>query len=196
MCLRAEKNLPRVNSLADLAWLRWTTLGPATMSAFEPKHVRYRIRPTFRNIAPLVIAEGNCGGTRCKENPADWRRRILLECRATTSCTYRTAHVHHPSDKTQRQAGPGQSQRRSRENAARSDGTQASRQPRCCLAVSRAEQEIGFRAETKFRDGLQQTINWYRDRYARLYVGIRGGRGMGFAESIADAANAEQKAQL
>lgn len=41
-------------------------------------------------------------------------------------------------------------------------------QPRRCLDVSRAEREFGFCAETHFRDGLQQTINWYRDRYARL----------------------------
>jgi GDP-L-fucose synthase len=40
-------------------------------------------------------------------------------------------------------------------------------QPRRCLDVSRAEREFGFRAEVDFRHGLLQTINWYRDHYAR-----------------------------
>ena len=35
-------------------------------------------------------------------------------------------------------------------------------QPRRCLAVSRAEQEFGFRAKTSFEDGLKGTIAWYR----------------------------------
>jgi GDP-L-fucose synthase len=41
-------------------------------------------------------------------------------------------------------------------------------QPRRCLDVSRAEREFGFRAETQLRDGLHQTIEWYRDCYAGL----------------------------
>ncbi len=35
-------------------------------------------------------------------------------------------------------------------------------QPRRCLAVSRAEQEFGFRAKVDFREGLERTIAWYR----------------------------------
>lgn len=34
-------------------------------------------------------------------------------------------------------------------------------QPRRCLDVSRAEEEIGFRAKTGFREGLEKTIQWY-----------------------------------
>lgn len=48
------------------------------------------------------------------------------------------------------------------------DASKPDGQPRRCLDVSRAEQEFGFRAETDFRYGLLQTINWYRGRYARL----------------------------
>lgn len=36
-------------------------------------------------------------------------------------------------------------------------------QPRRCLDVSRAEKEFGFRAQTKFEDGLKETIAWYLD---------------------------------
>jgi GDP-L-fucose synthase len=36
-------------------------------------------------------------------------------------------------------------------------------QPRRCLAVSRAEQEFGFRAKVDFREGLKATIAWYRE---------------------------------
>lgn len=35
-------------------------------------------------------------------------------------------------------------------------------QPRRCLDTSRAESEFGFRAKTDFREGLRQTIAWYR----------------------------------
>ncbi len=48
------------------------------------------------------------------------------------------------------------------------DASKPDGQPRRCLDVSRAEQEFGFRAETDLRQGLLQTINWYRDRCARL----------------------------
>ncbi len=41
-------------------------------------------------------------------------------------------------------------------------------QPRRCLDVSKAEREFGFRANTDFRAGLRKTIEWYRDRIARL----------------------------
>ena len=36
-------------------------------------------------------------------------------------------------------------------------------QPRRYLDVSRAERELGFRAEVSLRDGLRRTIDWYRD---------------------------------
>lgn len=41
-------------------------------------------------------------------------------------------------------------------------------QPRRCLDVSKAAREFGFRAQTDFRQGLLKTINWYRERCARL----------------------------
>lgn len=34
-------------------------------------------------------------------------------------------------------------------------------QPRRCLDISRAESELGFKAETGLRDGLKKTIEWY-----------------------------------
>jgi len=42
------------------------------------------------------------------------------------------------------------------------DTTRPDGQPRRCLAVSRAEQEFGFRANTSFESGLKATIEWYR----------------------------------
>lgn len=41
-------------------------------------------------------------------------------------------------------------------NTSKPDG-----QPRRCLDVSRAETEFGFRAQTKFEEGLKETIAWY-----------------------------------
>jgi GDP-L-fucose synthase len=46
------------------------------------------------------------------------------------------------------------------------DAAQPDGQPRRCLDTSRAEREFGFRAKTPFRDGLERTIAWYRDRLA------------------------------
>ena len=43
------------------------------------------------------------------------------------------------------------------------DHTKPDGQPRRCLEVSRARQEFGFVAETRLRDGLMETINWYRN---------------------------------
>lgn len=34
-------------------------------------------------------------------------------------------------------------------------------QPRRCLDTSRAAQEFGFRAKTRFEEGLQRTVSWY-----------------------------------
>ena len=35
-------------------------------------------------------------------------------------------------------------------------------QPRRCLDTQRAKEEFGFVAQTEFRQGLKNTINWYR----------------------------------
>ncbi len=42
------------------------------------------------------------------------------------------------------------------------DSTKPDGQPRRCLDVSRAKSEFGFEAQTKFEDGLKQTIEWYK----------------------------------
>ena len=42
------------------------------------------------------------------------------------------------------------------------DATKPDGQPRRCLDTSRAEKLFGFRAETRFEDGLRRTIEWYR----------------------------------
>jgi GDP-L-fucose synthase len=42
------------------------------------------------------------------------------------------------------------------------DASQPDGQPRRCLDVSRAAALFGFRATTPLRDGLRQTIDWYR----------------------------------
>lgn len=42
------------------------------------------------------------------------------------------------------------------------DATKPDGQPRRCLDVTRARERFGFVAETDFRDGLRQTIDWYR----------------------------------
>lgn len=44
------------------------------------------------------------------------------------------------------------------------DTTKPDGQPRRCLDVSRAEREFGFRAKVNFREGLERTIAWYRER--------------------------------
>jgi len=36
-------------------------------------------------------------------------------------------------------------------------------QPRRCLDVNRAKEEIGFEAKTDFKEGLKRTIDWYRN---------------------------------
>lgn len=43
------------------------------------------------------------------------------------------------------------------------DASQPDGQPRRCLDVTRAEREFGFRAQIGFEEGLQQTIDWYRE---------------------------------
>jgi len=46
------------------------------------------------------------------------------------------------------------------------DATKPDGQPRRCLEVSRARQEFGFEAKTSLRDGLTETIEWYRNECA------------------------------
>jgi GDP-L-fucose synthase len=46
------------------------------------------------------------------------------------------------------------------------DASMPNGQPRRALDASRAEQRFGFRAQTALRDGLAQTIAWYRERAA------------------------------
>lgn len=43
------------------------------------------------------------------------------------------------------------------------DATRPDGQPRRSLDTSRAEREFGFKARTGFREGLQRTIDWYRN---------------------------------
>jgi GDP-L-fucose synthase len=47
------------------------------------------------------------------------------------------------------------------------DPTKPDGQPRRCLDTTLAERAFGFRAGTDFRQGLQRTIAWYRQRLAR-----------------------------
>jgi GDP-L-fucose synthase len=44
------------------------------------------------------------------------------------------------------------------------DTTKPDGQPRRCLDTSRAQEEFGFRATTDFREGLLETIQWYRQQ--------------------------------
>ena len=39
-------------------------------------------------------------------------------------------------------------------------------QPRRCLDTERAKEKFGFVAEVKFKDGLKNTIDWYRQHAA------------------------------
>jgi len=41
------------------------------------------------------------------------------------------------------------------------DSSKPDGQPRRCLDISRAEKELGFKAQVKLEDGLRQTIDWY-----------------------------------
>jgi len=43
------------------------------------------------------------------------------------------------------------------------DRTKPDGQPRRKLSVDRADKEFGFRSSTPFREGLQETIRWYRE---------------------------------
>jgi GDP-L-fucose synthase len=45
------------------------------------------------------------------------------------------------------------------------DLTKPDGQPRRCLDTTKAETEFGFKAKTSFEDGLQKTIQWYKQHY-------------------------------
>lgn len=51
------------------------------------------------------------------------------------------------------------------------DKTKPDGQPRRCLDVSRATEQIGFTAQTPFEQGLQKTIHWFEQNYDK---GVRG----------------------
>jgi len=40
-------------------------------------------------------------------------------------------------------------------------------QPRRCLDTSKAEKEFGFKAKTKFEEGLRRTIEWYKEEICK-----------------------------
>ena len=46
------------------------------------------------------------------------------------------------------------------------DPTKPDGQPRRCLDVSRAKEQIGFVAKTPFEEGLRQTIQWFEENFA------------------------------
>ncbi len=48
------------------------------------------------------------------------------------------------------------------------DATKPDGQPRRCLDTSRARELFDFTASTDFREGLQQTIEWYRETVPTL----------------------------
>ncbi len=47
------------------------------------------------------------------------------------------------------------------------DETKPDGQPRRCLDVTRAAQRFGWTATTTFRDGLAETVDWFRARRER-----------------------------
>jgi GDP-L-fucose synthase len=47
------------------------------------------------------------------------------------------------------------------------DASKPNGQPRRCWDTSRAQKAFGFRAKTKFEDGLAQTIAWYEQNFPR-----------------------------
>ena len=47
------------------------------------------------------------------------------------------------------------------------DASKPDGQPRRCLDTSRAREKLGWRAETPFRDGLRETIEWWRSHAGR-----------------------------
>ena len=47
------------------------------------------------------------------------------------------------------------------------DASKPDGQPRRCLDTTRANEEFGFRAKTDFKEGLAETIQWYRQQNAK-----------------------------
>ena len=52
------------------------------------------------------------------------------------------------------------------------DATKPDGQPRRCLDVSRAETEFGFRAKTDFREGLENTVEWYSKNTKKTQINL------------------------
>ena len=48
------------------------------------------------------------------------------------------------------------------------DKTKPNGQPRRCLDTTKAEEEFGFKAKTRFEEGLKNTIEWYRQVYQSM----------------------------
>ena len=47
-------------------------------------------------------------------------------------------------------------------------------QPRRCVDISRARQAFGFEAQTSLREGLTETIEWYREHSRERIAGKVG----------------------
>jgi len=48
------------------------------------------------------------------------------------------------------------------------DKTKPDGQPKRCLDTGKARKEFGFRAKTNFKDGLKETIAWYKVEYEKI----------------------------
>ncbi len=53
------------------------------------------------------------------------------------------------------------------------DKSKPNGQPRRCLDISRAKKEFGFCAKTDFRNGLKNTIDWYKNVRTQENVGCK-----------------------
>ena len=49
------------------------------------------------------------------------------------------------------------------EGEIRWDTSKPDGQPRRCLDVSRAKVEFGFEAKVDFREGIEKTVEWYKE---------------------------------
>lgn len=52
------------------------------------------------------------------------------------------------------------------------DGSQPEGQPRRCFDVTKAERELGFRAQVSLRQGLEKTVAWYRENRATARLAV------------------------
>lgn len=48
------------------------------------------------------------------------------------------------------------------------DASRPDSQPRRCLDVSRSKKEFGFEAKVKFEEGLENTIEWYKENKGKV----------------------------